>query len=99
MSYVEAQCTPISSLKEQIKDGLYGDLKEVSDINLYRNAKRQWRLKFKVENDVKTMSKTINLLAAVKGETIFVNKNSIDFSVNESKEDADMTSLAEKLLL
>lgn len=99
MSYVEEQCTPLAEVKEQIKKGLFGDLTELSDIKLYRNAKRQWRLKFVAENDTKTKKRNVNVLAAVLGESIYVNKKSLDFSVGAGSEEEDVSKLAEKILL
>ena len=86
MDYVETQCVPLSQVKDEIKKGKFDDMREISDVELYKNAKRQWRLKFTIHNQSGQKTKKFNLLAAVQGKDVFVNKKSWEYSVEVEDE-------------
>jgi hypothetical protein len=99
MTYVDENCLPIAEVKTQIKDGYYEELKNITEVKLYRNDKRQWRIKMKLENETKTQFKNINLLATVIGSDIFINKKSLEYSAQSLMKDDDISDIAEKFLL
>jgi hypothetical protein len=98
-SYIETQCIPVTEMKKEIRDGKFEDMTTISDVSLYKNVKKQWRLKFLLQNETKQKTKRLNLLATVQGKEIFVNKKSFDFAAEGLLEEDQVSQLAEDLLL
>ena len=96
MEYIAEQCIPLTQVKANIAEGLFGDLKDVTDVKLYKNAKRQWRLKFTVENQTRTDKRSLNVLATVSKDCVYVNKKSLEFANDIDEENA--AKLADILL-
>jgi hypothetical protein len=86
-------------MKKEIRDGKFDDMTVISDVSLYKNVKKQWRLKFLLQNETKQKTKRLNLLATVQGKEIFVNKKSFDFAADGLLEEDQVSQLAEDLLM
>eukprot|EP00732_Lithocolla_globosa_P000142 Lithocolla_globosa_v1_NODE_27_length_9260_cov_179.654861.p9 type:complete len:102 gc:universal NODE_27_length_9260_cov_179.654861:5021-5326(+) len=100
MTYIQKECIPLSLVRTEIKNGMFNDLTTVVDVKLYKNDKRQWRLKLKLENETKTDTKTVNVLAARDHDSIYVNKKSLDWSAQDrNTDDIDISKIAEDILL
>lgn len=96
MSYYETQCITLEVFKRQVKDGLFGEMKEIKDVKLYQNDKKQWRLRCVVFDRAQNQERSINVLASTFGKKIYINSKSLDFIVNKNKkEEDDWTKLAE----
>lgn len=98
-SYIETQCIHLKDMKKEIRDGKFEDMTIISDVSLYKNVKKQWRLKFLVQNDTKQKTKRLNLLATVQGKDIYINKKSFDFAAEGLLEEDQVSQLAEDLLM
>jgi hypothetical protein len=96
--YIETQCIPISTMKEEIKKGKFDDMNQISNVSLYKNVKKQWRFKFTLENDTKQKTKNFNLLASVLGKDVFVNKKSFDYAAESLLDEDQVSQIAEDLL-
>lgn len=101
MSYTETQCIHLSELKEKIKNEYFGEFVDISDVKLYKNAKKQHRLKFTLHNKTRSNSKQFNLLASLGGKQgeIYVNKKSMEYALTGGEDEEAISKTAEALLM